>query len=172
MSLPTNSDFRTNERIRISPVVVIQDGKTLGTLTTTEALRLAADAGLDLVEISPNERPPVCRIMDYGKYKYEKSVRQKQQKKNSRGVQPKEIRLRPVTQDHDLETKIKAIESFLSDGHPVQLTMKFKAREIAHKELGFTVINAILDKVSVAGKSRVKPILQGKTLTCIVDPIK
>jgi translation initiation factor IF-3 len=165
-------DFRINHQIRISPVVVIADGKNLGSMSTSAALKLAEESGLDLVEITPDARPPVCRLMDYGKFKYEKGVKEKQQKKGVRASQLKEIRLRPVTQDHDLDTKARAAHEFLVSGHPVQVTIKFKAREITHKELGFEVIQDILEKVSGVGKLRGNPSLQGKTLTCLIDPLK
>lgn len=167
-----NEITRINERIRISPVMVVRDGSNLGVMSTAEALRTAKDDGLDLVEISPNSRPPVCRIMDYGKFKYEKNIKEKQQRKNAKSSQPKEVRLRPVTQDHDLDTKTRAIKGFLEDGHSVQIKIKFKAREITHKELGFSVVHAIVDKLAGIGQLKGKPSLMGKWLNCVIEPTK
>ena len=167
-----NEATRVNERIRISPVMVVRDGVNLGTMSTAEAMRIAREEGLDLVEIAPNARPPVCRIMDYGKFKYEKNIKEKQQRKNAKSSQPKEVRLRPVTQDHDLDTKTRAIRGFLEDGHSVQVKIKFQAREITHKELGFGVVNGILDKLAGVGQFRERPSLMGKWLTCVIEPAK
>ena len=162
---------RINERIRISPVQVIQDGQNLGSMPTAEALKRAREVGMDLVEISPNSRPPVCRIMDYGKFKYEQSLKLKEQKKNCKNTQPKEVWLRPVTQAHDLETKTKAVIKFLEEGHPVNVKIEFKAREVSHKELGYDILKSIVDAVGEKGSAR-KPSMLGKIINCFIEPKK
>lgn len=162
---------RINEAIRISPVRVIREGENIGVISTAEALKLAREVGLDLVEIVPDSRPPVCRIMDFGKYRYEQSLKQKEQKKNTKESQPKEVWLRPVTQEHDLETKTKAVIKFLEAGHPVVVKIEYKAREISHKELGFKILQSIVKNVADAGTAR-KPSMLGKILSCYLEPKK
>jgi len=168
---PVSGDnTRVNERIRISPVLVISDGENLGIMPTSDAIRIARERGLDLVEVSPNVRPPVCRIIDYGKFKYDKSKKEASQKKSVKGN--KQVRLRPVTDKHDLETKIKQINGFLEEGHGVLLTMKFKAREITHKDIGLKIIEQIISETSESGNVLSKASFQGKMLTCVIGPKK
>ena len=112
------------------------DGESLGLSSVDAALKLAIEAGVDLVEISPNAEPPVCRIMDYGKFLYEKSKSQKEQKKKQKQVQVKEIKLRPATDEGDYQVKLRNLKRFLEDGDKAKVTLKFKGREMAHQELG------------------------------------
>jgi len=134
---------RINEMIRISPILVIHDGKNLGSMSNRDALAYARSVGLDLVEVAANVRPPVCHVIDYGKFKYDKSKSEKQ--KGAGAKKDKEVAFRYVIEDHDLETKINQIRRFLSEGMPVRLTVKFKNREKAHKDKGFVVLNKVLD---------------------------
>lgn len=163
---------RVNERIRISPVRVIQDGKQLGVLPLYKAMNLAQEAELDLVEVAPNDRPPVCVIMDYGKYKYEQSIKEKERKHKSKTTEQKEVCLTPKIAAHDLETKIKSVQKFLSDGKKVQVTVSFKGREMAHKEAGETVINQVIEAVKELAPSIQKPQMLGKKMICRLEPKK
>lgn len=163
---------RVNQQIRISPVQVIRDGENLGEMPVKEALRLAEDSGLDLVEVSPNTRPPVCRVMDYGKFLYEQGQREKKQRKNVKQNQLKEIRFRPVTDEHDMEVKIRAVSKFLKEGHRVQLNMRFKRREIMFKNKGYEILEKVVEEIAEIGKMTNKPSMQGRMLSCVIEPIK
>ncbi len=168
-----NYEVRINERIRISPVVVIdKDGENLGTKGIKDAQYMARKDGLDLVEISPNSRPPVCRIMDYSKYKYEKSIKEKNKKRSSQTVQTKEIRLRPSIGKHDIDTKIKAARKFLAQGNKVQFRLQYRRRENAHKDQGFSVLDGILEELKDVGLVASKPKLNGNNLNCLIEPLK
>lgn len=148
----TDKNFvRRNEQIRIPRVLVVKDGVRLGTFPTFEALRMAREEGLDLVEVAPFERPPVCAIMDYGKNKYEEK---KKQKKQQAIQKEKEISFRYVIDDHDLLVKANQIRGWLEDGDRVKITVKFKARENAHKDKGMAVVNSLL--VMLEGQCRVE----------------
>ncbi len=137
-----------------------------------EALRKAADAGVDLVEISPNAEPPVCRIMDYGKFLYEKSKSQKEQKKKQKQVQVKEIKLRPATDEGDYQVKLRNLKRFIDDGDKVKITLKFKGREMAHQDLGLEVLKRIerdtAEFASVEAQSKV----EGKQAIMVLAPKK
>ena len=163
---------RKNEQIRISPVVVIQDGENLGSMPTYKAIDLAKDIGLDLVEVSPNVRPPICKIMDYGKFKFEKNKKDKKNTAKSSVSKLKEIRLSPCIGDHDLETKVKSILKFLKGGHKVQLKLRFKRREIAFKQRGFDVIDNILNKLEDICKIHQNPTLNGRVIICVIESAK
>ena len=151
--------------------VIDQEQRQLGVITTAKALDLARDAGLDLVEVSPMEEPPVCRIMDYGKYNYE---RKKRQKLASHGhtITLKEIRLRPKTDTHDLEIKMKRTVEFLEEGHKVQFTMLFRGRERFHKERGLESFDLILSQLGESVKVEQRPIMAGRRMTMVVSPVK
>lgn len=165
--------FRVNERIRFSPVLVIDEkGQNLGAIPVEEARTKARNVGLDLVEISPTSRPPVCRIMDFGKFKYEQGMKEKKQKQNSKNTQTKEVRLSPRIASHDVETKANAAAKFLKAGHKVQLRLEYKRRENAHKDLGFEVMDKVLELLSEKGQPVQKPKLEGRFLMCLVEPIK
>lgn len=144
------------------------DGQQLGIIPTEEAMNRARDAGLDLVEVAPNERPPVCRIMDYGKYKYEKN------KKKSGGAQhhqkTKEIRLRPRTGQHDIDTKLRQARGFLEHKDKVQVSVIFRGREMAHVEEGRKVMDQVIELLSEVGKLEAAPQQNGKRMICIMAP--
>ncbi|RMG39197.1 MAG: translation initiation factor IF-3 [Planctomycetota bacterium] len=159
---------RINEQIRISPVRVIgPDGKMIGILPTLEALDLAQREGLDLVEVNPNERPPVCRIMDYGKYKYEQKKRQQQQAKQHQ-VHVKEIRLRPKTGAHDIEVKVKRARKFLEAKDKVRVNVLFRGREHAHREIGQQMLEDIAEQLSDVAKIEKPPSLEGGRVMAMV----
>lgn len=173
MSKDQKDFVRINERIRFSPVRVIgQEGNQLGILPTRQALEIARQQSLDLVEIAPQARPPVCRIMDYGKYKYEQGIKQKEAKQKQKSVQMKEIRFRPNTGVGDIDTKRRAIQKFLEEGHRVQLRIKFERREIAHKDLGFKLLSDIIESLKPFSKPVHPPKMEGRDITCILQPME
>ena len=161
---------RINDQIRISPVRVIdQDGEQLGVIPTKEALSKAQDLGLDLVEVAPDAKPPVCRIMDFGKFKYEKS---KRTQKNSKQHQTKlkEIRLRPKTGQHDIDFKVKQAIGFLKHRDKVQVTVMFRGREMAHIEEGRKVMEGVIEQLSEYGKVESTPNQQSRKMMCTIAP--
>ena len=160
---------RINEQIRVTPVRVIGvDGAQLGILATDEALRQARTAELDLVEVAPNERPPVCRIMDYGKFKYQQKKRQ--HKGHAHQVKLKEIRVRPKTGDHDIQVKVGKAREFLTHKDKVIVTVVFRGRELAHVEEGRRVIDDILLQLEDICKVESPPIHHGRRMICTVAP--
>ena len=160
---------RINEQIRVTPVrVVDSDGTQLGILATEEAMEHARKADLDLVEVAPNEQPPVCRIMDYGKYKYQQKKRQ--HKGHSHQTKIKEIRVRPKTGDHDLTVKVNKAREFLGHKDKVIVTVVFRGREMAHIEEGRRVINGILEQLEDLSKVESPPAQHGRRLMCTLAP--
>ncbi len=159
---------RINNQIRISPLRVIgPDGTQYGVITLEEAMSRARDADLDLVEVAPNERPPVCRIMDFGKYKYEKNKKSGQK---THQTKTKEIRLRPKTGEHDVETKVRQAIGFLKHKDKVQVTVMFKGRELAHVEEGQRVMQQILADLAEHSKLESPPSQQGKKMIAMLAP--
>jgi len=159
---------RVNSQIRISPIrVIAQDGAQLGVITTDEALNRARDAGLDLVEVAPNEKPPVCRIMDFGKYKYEKSKKVGGQ---SHQTKTKEIRLRPKTGEHDINVKVNQAINFLKHKDKVQVMVIFHGREMAHIDEGRRVMENVLKTLSEYAKIEQQPLQQGKRMLAMLAP--
>ena len=160
-----------NERIRASEVQVISsDGQNLGTLPTRKAIEIAAQEGLDLIEISPNAKPPVCKIIDVGKYKYELQKKANKSKKKQKVINLKEIKLRPVTEEHDYNFKIKNAKRFLEKGDKVKFTVKFKGREMQHVQLGRDLMNRIIEDTKDIGKVEVMPKFEGRQMIMIVLP--
>ncbi len=157
---------RHNEQIRIPQICVIQDGRNLGTMQTRDALALARSLGLDLVEVAADVRPPVCRIMDYGKFMFEKS---KKEKRQNTGPDEKEIRFRYVTDGHDLETKANQAKKFLEKGIKVKLVVKFKAREKAHKDLGFAILAKVIEMLKDDSSVEMEPRLEGGNVMAKLD---
>ena len=163
---------KTNERIRAPQVQVISsDGKNLGTLPTQEAINIAKQEGLDLIEISPNANPPVCKIIDIGKYKYDLQKKANKAKKKQKIINLKEIKLRPVTEIHDYNFKIKNAQKFLEKGDKVKFTVRFKGREMQHTHLGNKLMDRIINDTAKLGKVEVKPKFEGKQIIMIVQPL-
>ncbi len=163
---------KTNERIRSPQVQVISsDGKNLGTLNTQEAVNIAKQEGLDLIEVSPNAKPPVCKIIDVGKYKYDLQKKANKAKKKQKIINLKEIKLRPVTEIHDYNFKIKNAQKFLEKGDKVKFTVKFKGREMQHTHLGNQLMDRIINDTSKLGKVEVQPKFEGKQIIMIVQPL-
>ena len=167
MSVDRNQT-RVNQQIRISPIRVIgADGSQLGVMPTDQALQQARDAGLDLVEVAPTVKPPVCRIMDYGKFKYERSKKLSQHTHQTR---TKEIRLRPKTGDHDIETKIRQAIGFLKHKDKVQVSVLFRGREMAHIDEGRRVMERAIEELNEFGKVEQPPQQMGKRMIATVAP--
>ncbi len=164
--------LRLNERIRITPVRVInQYQEQLGVIPTHEALALAREAGLDLVEVSPTENPPVCRIIDYGKHIYEKKKRLKISA-SAHVVSLKEIRIRPKTDKHDRQIKMNRARNFLAEDHKVQFTMLFRGRERFHRDRAHVIFKSILDELGETVKVERTPSMEGRRMTMVVAPAK
>ena len=163
---------RTNEKIRATQVQVINsDGKNLGTLSTQEAINIAKQKGLDLIEISPKANPPVCKIIDIGKYKYDLQKKASKAKKKQKIINLKEIKLRPVTEIHDYNFKIKNAQKFLSKGDKVKFTVLFKGREMQHTHLGHELMQRIIKDTNDLGKVEVQPKFEGRQIIMIVQAL-
>jgi translation initiation factor IF-3 len=143
----------------------------VGIVETDKAQQMARDAGLDLVEVAPNVRPPVCRIMDYGKWKYQQRKKEAKAKSHARQSELKEIRLRPGTDDHDMKIKMERTRAFLEEGHKVQFTMMFRGRQMAHKDIGFANFRKIAGELEDIAKVEVPPRSMGRRMTMIVAPL-
>ena len=163
---------RSNNRIVSNEVQVISsDGKNLGILKTQEAITIAKNEGLDLIEIAQNAKPPVCKIMDMGKYKYDAQKKANKAKKKQKKIEIKEIKLRPVTEIHDYTFKIKNAQKFLSKGDKVKFTIKFKGRELQHSNLGDELMQKIKTDMEKLGKVELQPKFDGKQMIMIIQPI-
>ena len=163
---------RINDRIRASEVQVINSqGKNLGTLPTSKAIEVAKQEGLDLIEISPNANPPVCKIIDIGKYKYDQQKKAHKAKKKQKIMNLKEIKLRPVTEIHDYNFKIKNAQKFLTKGDKVKFTVQFRGREMQHTNLGYELMKRITEDTINLGKVEVEPKFEGKQIIMIIQPL-
>ena len=152
--------------------MVSADGEMLGVLDTSEAQRMAREAGLDLVEVNPKAFPPVCKIMDFGKFKYEEKKRQADAKKRQATVSLKEIKLRPKTDDHDLEVKIRHILRFLGEGDKVKVTCRFRGREITHPEMAERQLRLVVERCGAQASVEAEPKMEGRTMTLLLAPPK
>lgn len=169
----SDDGVRRNELIHAREVRVIgAEGEQLGILQRNEAIAMAREIGCDLVEVSSNATPPVCRIMDYGKFKYEQQKKKQDAKKRQAVVQVKEIKVRPKTDEHDYETKLKHIRSFLEDGDRCKVTVFFRGREIVHKDRGIEILERIVKDLEDVGKVEQEPRAEGRTLQMLVVPKK
>ncbi|MBI4419736.1 MAG: translation initiation factor IF-3 [Gemmatimonadetes bacterium] len=162
---------RVNRQIRISPVRLIgHDGAQLGIVPLEEAFRAASESGLDLVEVAPLARPPVVKIMDYGKYRFEQAKAARAAKKKQHVIQMKEVKYRPGIDDHDFEFKTRHARNFLQEGNKVKLTMMFRGRQVAHPELGREVLDRVVQALTDVGKVEVEPKLEGRNMSMVVGP--
>ena len=151
--------------------LILADGENVGVVSIKEALAKAQNAGLDLVEISPGALPPVCKILDFGKYKYELQKRKNEAKKKQKVVEVKELKLTPMIDVHDYEVKLKSAKRFLTDGNKVKFTLKFRGREMAYQNQGMDVLNRLREDLSELGKVDQEPKLEGKTLGMLIVPL-
>ena len=162
---------RTNEKITASEVRVISStGKQLGIISIREALNHAEDEGFDLVEVSPDANPPVCKIIDYGKLKYREQKSKKEAKKKQKTIEVKEIKLRPGIDKHDYDVKVKALSKFIGGGNKVKVSMRFRGREMEHQSIGMDLLNKLTEQVSEYAKVEVPPKPEGKQIMMILVP--
>lgn len=163
---------RRNEQIRAREVRVIgAEGEQIGILSRMEAMALAREAGMDLVEVAATADPPVCRIMDFGKFRYEQQQKKKEAKRNQSVVQIKEIKVRPKTDDHDYETKLRHIRRFLGDGDRCRVTVFFRGREIVHKDRGQAILERVIEDTRDVGRLEQEPSAEGRTLQMLLVPL-
>ena len=163
---------KSNNRINSPEVQVIaSNGENLGILNTNEAIAMAKEEGLDLIEIAPNAKPPVCKIIDMGKYKYDAQKKANKAKKKQKKIEIKEIKLRPVTETHDYQFKIKHAQKFISKGDKVKFTIRFKGRELQHSHLGNELMNKIKEDMQDIGKVELDPKFDGKQMIMVIQPL-
>ena len=168
---PINEKLRVNRQIRISPVrVITPDGEQAGIIPIEQAMSMAEEMGMDLVEVAPMARPPVCRIMDYGKYKYEEQRQAREARKRQHHVQIKEVKMRPGIEDHDFEFKTRHARRFLEEGNKVKLTMMFRGRQMAHPEFGRQVLDRVSSMLQDVSKVEQHPQLEGRSMVMVLAP--
>jgi translation initiation factor IF-3 len=169
--MTADKQHRVNEVIRVREVRLIgSDGSQLGIMATEDARRLAEEEGLDLVEVAPNAKPPVCRVMDYGKFKYKQSKRVHEAKKKQKLLQLKEMKMRPKTEEHDYQFKIKHVRRFLSEGNKAKITIMFRGRELSHMELGSRILDRLVVDLSDISIVEQQPKREGRNLTMVLAP--
>ena len=162
---------RINEEIRVREVHLIdKDGANRGTVATAEAVRLAQEAGLDLVEIAPNATPPVCKLMDYGKFKYQEQKKAAEARKKQKVVEVKEIKFRPMIDDHDYDVKMRSMLRFFEEGDKVKVTLRFRGREMAHQELGYELLTRVKDDTGKLAKVEQEPRMEGRQMVMVLAP--
>jgi translation initiation factor IF-3 len=167
------TDARINDRIRAREVLLVgANGEQLGVKPTPEALSIAGEQDLDLVEVAPNANPPVCRIMDFGRYKYEQEQRRKESRRHTTNVVIKEMKFRPKIDSHDYTTKMRHVERFLGEGSKVKLTIMFRGREMAHPELGLKILQRIAEEVTEIAIVEASPRQDGRNMTMVLHPTK
>ena len=169
--VPQKEGPRTNREIRVREVQLIDsEGLNRGVIETLEALQLAESEGLDLVEIVPNASPPVCKILDYGKYRFNEQKKAAEARKKQKVVEIKEIKLRPGIDDHDYETKMKAVKRFFEEGDKVKFVLRFRGREMAHQDLGFRVLERVKAETLGIAKIELEPSLDGRQMIMVLAP--
>lgn len=168
---PAKDGPRINDEIRVPQIRLIdQDGEMQGVMTAREALVRAYDVGLDLVEISPNAVPPVCKILDYGKYKYEQQKKANEARKKQKVVEIKEIKVRPNIDDHDYDVKMRQMKGFIEEGDKVKVTLRFRGREMAHQDLGVKVLDRIRGELAETTKVEQFPRLENRQMIMVLAP--
>jgi len=164
---------RVNDRIRSNEIRLIgADGEQVGVVTPRRGIELAEEAGLDLVEISPNAEPPVCKIMDFGKFKYEQQKRESEARKKQKTIEVKEVKFRPNTDTNDYDVKMRNVMKFLEGGDKVKVTLRFRGREMAHQDLGRILLNRVADDVVGTGKIDNMPRVEGRQMVMMISPVK
>jgi translation initiation factor IF-3 len=168
---PTKEGPRTNKEIRAREVQLIdQEGKNQGVIAFPDALQQAEDAGLDLVEIVPTANPPVCKILDYGKFRFLEQKKAAEARKKQKIVEIKEIKLRPGIDEHDYETKMKAVRRFFEEGDKVKVTLRFRGREMAHQDIGFRLLERVRNETSAIAKVEAAPSMEGRQMIMVLSP--
>ena len=168
---PTREGPRINEEISVLRVRLVDErGGMVGVVERSEALTMAADAGLDLVEIAPGADPPVCKILDFGKFKYEEQKKKNEARKKQKIIEVKEIKLRPSIDIHDYAVKMRSMNKFIEEGDKVKVTMRFRGRELAHQELGMNVLIRVRDDLDAIAKVEQMPRMEGRQMTMVVSP--
>jgi translation initiation factor IF-3 len=168
---PTREGPRINEEIAVMRVRLVDErGGMVGVVGRNEALTMAGNAGLDLVEIAPNADPPVCKILDYGKYKYEEQKKKNEARKKQKIIEVKEIKLRPSIDIHDYAVKMRSMNKFIEEGDKVKVTMRFRGRELAHQELGMNVLMRVKEDLDAIAKVEQTPRMEGRQMTMVVSP--
>ncbi len=171
MSPPKREGPRINEDIEVSEVrLVAEDGEQLGVVALDAALQRAADSGLDLVEVSPNASPPVCKIIDYGKLKYQEQKKKNEARKKQKTIEVKEIKLRPNIDTHDYDVKMRSARRFIDDGDKVKVTLRFRGREMAHQDLGAQVLERVRGELDEIAKVEQMPKMEGRQMVMVMSP--
>ncbi len=169
--MPTREGPRVNERIDVRSVrLVDHEGENRGVVSIQEALALADEVGMDLVEVSPNADPPVCKLMDYGKFKFESQKKAAEARKKQKTIDIKEIKMRPNIDKHDYDVKMRSMVRFLEEGDKVKVTMRFRGREMAHQELGLQVLDRVRDQLDEMVKVEQWPKMEGRQMTMVIAP--
>jgi translation initiation factor IF-3 len=168
---PTREGPRVNDEIGVLRVRLVDErGQMVGVIGRNEALAMAAEAGLDLVEIAPNADPPVCKILDFGKFKYEEQKKKNEARKKQKIIEVKEIKLRPSIDDHDYDVKMRSMTKFIGEGDKVKVTMRFRGRELAHQELGMDVLMRVRTDLESLAKVEQMPRMEGRQMTMVLSP--
>ncbi|GAO97429.1 translation initiation factor IF-3 [Caedimonas varicaedens] len=162
---------RINEAIRAPKIRLIdENGNMIGVVSVREGLEMAVEAGLDLVEISPNVDPPVCKILDYGKYKFESQKKKAAERKKQKIVEIKEVQMRPMIEENDYQTKLRNIKRFIAEDDKVKITMRFKGRQMAHQEIGMEILKRVIDDMGEEAKVELPPKLEGRQMLMVLVP--
>jgi translation initiation factor IF-3 len=168
---PTRDGPRINTEIASLKVRLVDErGEMIGVVSRNDAIARAMDAGLDLVEVSPNADPPVCKILDFGKFKYEEQKRKNEARKKQKIIEVKEIKLRPGIDDHDYEVKMRSMNKFLEEGDKLKVTMRFRGRELAHQEIGMDVLMRVRNELETLPKVEQHPRMEGRQMTMVLSP--
>ncbi len=168
---PTREGPRVNDDIAVLRVRLVDErGNMVGIVLRNEALAMASDAGLDLVEVAPNADPPVCKILDFGKFKYEEQKKKNEARKKQKIIEVKEIKLRPSIDDHDYDVKMRSMVKFIDEGDKVKVTMRFRGRELAHQELGMDVLVRVKGDLEEIAKVEQMPRMEGRQMTMVMSP--
>ncbi|WP_217807910.1 translation initiation factor IF-3 [Oceanibacterium hippocampi] len=171
MTPPSREGPRVNDEIDVPSVRLIDDkGDNHGVVTKVKAMAMAEEAGLDLVEVSPNAAPPVCKLMDYGRFKYEEQKKANEARKKQKTIEIKEIKMRPNIDQHDYDVKMRAIDRFLSEGDKVKVTLRFRGREMAHQDLGMRVLDRVRNDTEEQAKVEQLPKMEGRQMTMVIAP--
>jgi translation initiation factor IF-3 len=173
MATAAREDYRVNDRIEATEVRLVgEDGEMIGVVRLREALERAREVGLDLVEVSPTAKPPVCKILDYGKFKYEAQKRANAARKKQRVIEVKEIKMRPGIDDNDYNIKMKKVRNFLEEGDKVKVTMRFRGRELSHQNLAMNILTKVKEEVADLGKVEQFPKMEGRQMVMVMAPLK